>query len=35
MNFTKIDKFTSLTNTMTKVKNHKNSKFDKNRPEHL
>ena len=35
MNFSYINKFTCLTNKMTKIGNHKNQKFDQNRPECL
>ena len=35
MTFDYINKFTCLTNKMTKVENHKTSNFVQNEPEHL
>ena len=35
MNFSYLNKMTSFTNIITNVGNHKNSKFTKNKPEHL
>ena len=35
MDFTNIKKITSFTKTTAKVRNHKNGKLVKNKPEHL
>ena len=35
MNFSYFNEMTGFTNIMTNVRNHKNSKFTKNRPERL
>ena len=35
MNFTNIGKITSFTQIIVKVRNHKNGKLVKNKPEHL
>ena len=35
MNFTNIRKITSFTDIIAKVRNHKNGKLVKNKPEHL
>ena len=35
MNFTNLKKITSFTNVTMNVRNHKNAKLVKNKPEHL
>ena len=35
MNFSYINKMTSFTSIITKVRNHKSKKFEQNEPEHL